>query len=761
MNFIDNFMPYMLICIQVMLAGLGIIFLISGIDELFIDCVYLIYKAYRKIFISRKYSPLTETQLLSIPEKPVAIMIPCWDESDVIRRMLDNTIKTVTYSNYQIFVGTYPNDLKTQREVALASEVYGNVNRIVCPKDGPTNKADCLNWIYAGIRHYEKQHGVEFAIFVMNDSEDIVHPLYLKLFNYLIPRNDMVQLPVFPMVLRWWNFTAGHYADEFAENHARDMLVREILSKSVPSAGVGSGYSRRALELLAADSNNQLFNIDSLTEDYDFGMRMRKFGLRQIFVRQVLQRQAVRTNLFTGKRSAVTKREYIVIREFFPRTFTMAVRQKSRWIMGIALQGWASIGWQGNFWTRYMLFRDRKNLLTNIVSMTANAVVPLIAIIWLYFQLMPDAYNYPPIVERGTWLWHLMQINLFFFFWRSFCRLMYVFMVYGIREAFISLPRLIWGNIINFAATMRAFKLYARYLLTGKVIAWDKTDHIYPSESELMAYRRKLGDLMLDRRFITTSQLDTALEKQKESGRPLGQVLLDMGMTTEDDLVQILGQQFHLETRDIDPFLTPMDALTAIPRQMALANSAFPLEIKPSGELAVAVENPPTPQAIAEMEQAAGRAIVLYLVTKSDLAYALRFGFDRITAARESEAQRLVQKIRDRNLLTDEQLENAYRQQRKSYARLGDVLIQEKMLQYRELKEAEARYFTLRNSKERFGVFLVKNKYITNDQLVEALSLQNSTSTSLQETLLELGYISQNELDTLKDEPTTSEHNYV
>ena len=135
------------------------------------------------------------------------------------------------------------------------------------------------------------------------------------------------------MVLRWWNFTAGHYADEFAENHARDMLVREILSKSVPSAGVGSGYSRRALELLAADSNNQLFNIDSLTEDYDFGMRMRKFGLSQIFVRQILHRQISRTSRFTGKRYTTSKREYIVIREFFPRTFTSAVRQKSRWIM--------------------------------------------------------------------------------------------------------------------------------------------------------------------------------------------------------------------------------------------------------------------------------------------------------------------------------------------------------------------------------------------------------------------------------------------
>ena len=97
--------------------------------------------------------------------------------------------------------------------------------------------------------------------------------------------------------------------------------------------------------------------------------------------------------------------------------------------MGIALQGWASIGWQGDFWTRYMLFRDRKGLITNIVSMTANALVPVILLIWLYFQLMPDVYNYPPIVERDTWLWHIMQVNLFFFFWRSFCRMMYVYVV--------------------------------------------------------------------------------------------------------------------------------------------------------------------------------------------------------------------------------------------------------------------------------------------------------------------------------------------
>jgi len=323
MDSMQYYMPYLLVWLKIFLIVLGCVFLLSGIDELFIDIIFFVRKLYRWLVILtlRGISPLTEEQLLEKPEQPVAIMIPCWDESAVIRRMLDNTIRTLNYSNFHIFVGCYPNDPDTQREVELAREVYDNVHRVVCPKDGPTNKADCLNWVYEGIKLYEKDNGLRFEIFVMNDSEDLVHPLYLKLFNLLIPRKDMVQLPVFPIPPRWYQFTSGHYVDEFAENHARDMAVRETLAKNVPSAGVGSGYSRKALEILAADSNNQLFNINSLTEDYDFGLRMRKYGLSSIFVRQSIQRTTTKKGFFTGKSRPVTKREYIVIREFFPRSF--------------------------------------------------------------------------------------------------------------------------------------------------------------------------------------------------------------------------------------------------------------------------------------------------------------------------------------------------------------------------------------------------------------------------------------------------------
>ena len=41
--------------------------------------------------------------------------------------------------------------------------------------------------------------------------------------------------------------------DEFAEWHAKDLVVRESVSGSVPSAGVGTCFSRRALLALVGD----------------------------------------------------------------------------------------------------------------------------------------------------------------------------------------------------------------------------------------------------------------------------------------------------------------------------------------------------------------------------------------------------------------------------------------------------------------------------------------------------------------------------
>ena len=362
----------------------AVAFLISGIDDLFIDIFYWTRELYRKLVLRKRIRPVSEADLSGVPEKWAAIWIPAWHEHEVIDKMILNTLESLDYDNYDIFVGVYPNDEPTQHCVESVRERHRQVHKIVCPNPGPTNKADCLNWVFQGMLLTEQEKGIRYEIVVMHDSEDIVHPLELKLFNWLIPRKDMVQIPVIPLEMpaRYW--TAGTYLDEFAENHQKDLLVRERLTRVIPSAGVGTGMSRGLLDELAKTRKNQLFNISSLTEDYEFGFSLLPLHRRSILARYMVQRtQKVTRGFWRKQQQMEQRREPVAVREFFPDTFKQAVRQKSRWVLGISIQGWKNLGWQGGFWTRYMLYRDRKALFTNAI----NALGYSVLLYWLLLNI--------------------------------------------------------------------------------------------------------------------------------------------------------------------------------------------------------------------------------------------------------------------------------------------------------------------------------------------------------------------------------------
>jgi len=665
MNFADLFI-YVLITAKVLLYGVAVVFLVSGLDDLFIDLYFGIRSLYRRLFILPKHPPLTEEQLLQVTEQPIAVLIPAWDESAVIRRMLENTLRILNYTNYHIFVGTYPNDPDTQCEVEVLREKFDNVHRIVCPNNGPTNKADCLNWVYQGIKLFEKENNVRFAIFVMEDSEDIIHPLTLKLFNYLMPRKGMVQLPVLPLPAKWYNFTEGHYTDEFSENHYKNMVVREFLSGSVPSAGVGCAFSRQALEMTASLSHNELFNIDSLTEDYDIGVRLQPLGLNQIFVKQAIERYTFKKSLFSRKLRKVKVKEYIAIRENFPKTFRAGMRQKSRWIVGICLQGWASLGWPGPLSTKYMLYRDRKALVNNYINMLAYYVLAVVCVYWICLWLIPGAYRYPPLVSYGSWIYYVLLAATALMAGRLLGRAYCVYRFYDLPQALLSIPRFFWANVINFAAGSRALYLYGKYLITGKLIAWDKTSHHYPSEAELKAYRRKLGDLLLDRRLITVRQLDEALVRQKQDPRPLGAILLDMGLVKEEELIQVLGVQLFLTTREIDPDEIPLELLIKVPREVSTHYGIFPVKINQAGRLTVATNTLLSREQLDQLAQRLGRPLDLCLTTRNNLSFAIERGYQRLAETeRESwEMLPLGQKFQGGRGITPAQLTGALKIQK-------------------------------------------------------------------------------------------------
>src|SRR5919197_2919126 len=297
---VDIFATY-LYGLKFIAIGLAVMMLISALDDLIIDIVYWLRRGWRAATVYRTHDRLDYRALLTPSEKPLAIMVPAWHETHVIGKMAELAASTLDYENYHIFVGTYPNDPDTQRDVDQVCTRFRNAHKVVCARPGPTSKADCLNNVLDAILQFERRASLQFAGFILHDAEDVISEMELRLFNYLVDRKDLIQLPVYPFERRRSNFTSAHYMDEFAELHGKDIPVREALAGQVPSAGVGTCFSRPATMAPLADGDGVAFDVQSLTEDYDIGFRLRVKGMSEIFVRfPVLKDTGVAEPLITS-----------------------------------------------------------------------------------------------------------------------------------------------------------------------------------------------------------------------------------------------------------------------------------------------------------------------------------------------------------------------------------------------------------------------------------------------------------------------------
>ena len=293
---------------------------------------------------------------------------------------------------------------------------------------------------------------------MLHDAEDVVHPLELALFDRLIDRAGVIQLPVLPLTDRDSPWIAGHYCDEFAEAHVKELVVREAIGAAIPLAGVGCAISRAAMARLAAAGEGKPFAGGTLTEDYELGLKVGAMGFRTMFVRIPAQ---------AGERGMVASRGH------FPSTIGEAVRQKARWLGGIALSGWDRMGWRGGWGERWMRMRDRRGPLAALLLIAAYAAALLWSQIWL-----AQAFGAPVQVALNPTLATLLIINAWLLAWRILIRAGCTASAYGWRQGLLSVPRLVIGNVIAMLAALRALSIH----LGGGMPKWDKTRHTFPAE---------------------------------------------------------------------------------------------------------------------------------------------------------------------------------------------------------------------------------------------------------------------------------------
>lgn len=445
--------PFFALCAFVMretalFAATGIFLL--GLSDLAVDFVWLGL---------RLAPPRGDGDGLPGTARPgrIAIFVPAWDEAAVIGAMLGHARAAFAGADYRLYVGCYPNDPATIAAVRAAAGE--RVHLALGPAPGPTSKADCLNRIWERMVADEAAEGVRFKAIVLHDAEDVVHSAELALFDALIERFDLVQLPVLPLLDPHSRFVGGHYADEFAEAHGKELVVRQAIGASLPSAGVGCAIARAALDALAA-RHGAPFDPDSLTEDYELGLRLHALGRAAAFVRL----------------PAAPGRAAIATREYFPATLKAAVAQKARWMTGIALSGWDRLGWRGGFAERWMRLRDRQSILAALVLAAAYLALSLWTLLaaahWLGGSAMP---------ALTPFLSMLIAANSALLLWRLAMRFGFVARAYGWREGLRALPRTITGNIVAMMAARRALANYLALRRTGRA-AWDKTAHAFPQQ---------------------------------------------------------------------------------------------------------------------------------------------------------------------------------------------------------------------------------------------------------------------------------------
>lgn len=439
----------------------GIFFLIGAIDDLAVDALWLWLRFTGKAkAIRRRRAALVNRPL----HGPAAVLIPAWHEAAVIGQTVSHILASWPHPLLRLYVGCYRNDPATLAAASAAARGDPRLRLVIHDRDGPSTKADCLNRLYSALTTDEARSRRRFAMVVFHDAEDMVDPAALGLLDEAVAFGaDFVQLPVEPLVQHhgsWFaNQLGNHYCEEFAEAHGKGLVVRDWLGAGLPGAGVGCAAGREALAKLAARHPDGMpFASDSLTEDYELGLGIAALGGACRFVR------------VRGEDGRL-----IATRAFFPNRFEQVVRQKSRWVLGIALQGWDRVGWSGRWLDGWMRARDRRGPLAALVLLIGYVLVLLTA---LSGAAMLAGVGEP--VPLTPLLKVLLVANLAAFAWRAAMRLVFAAQEYGLAEGVAALLRLPLANVIAIIAGRRAVSAYAR-TLGGKMAAWDKTEHdIHP-----------------------------------------------------------------------------------------------------------------------------------------------------------------------------------------------------------------------------------------------------------------------------------------
>ena len=147
----------------------------------------------------------------------------------------------------------------------------------------------------------------------------------------------------------------------------------------------------------------------------------------------------------------------------------------------------------------------------------------------------------------------------------------------------------------------------------------------------------RLGDVLINKGFLTEAQLDVALREQRRVHRPLGEILLSLGFIQQDEIASVVAESHGValvSMKDLRPDLMLVAALDA---GFVQETGAFPIEVT-DGVLDVVMTDPGDPEKVSAVRRRFPYPLNISMITAGGLTLMLR----KYLSTRESPVARIL-----------------------------------------------------------------------------------------------------------------------
>ena len=118
-------------------------------------------------------------------------------------------------------------------------------------------------------------------------------------------------------------------------------------------------------------------------------------------------------------------------------------------------------------------------------------------------------------------------------------------------------------------------------------------------------------------------QLNAALEMQKKNNKPLGDILVDIGLVKDEDIAFVLSKQYGLPYIDASKYVVQGDCKTVMPTKQMVDNRLVVLD-KIGRFLIIAVSGVVNIEMLEQVEQKSGCSVSLFISTQSQVLATLK-----------------------------------------------------------------------------------------------------------------------------------------